>query len=391
MAKEMVEFIRDLFRTKEFIPLHAPTFQGNEKSYVANTIDSTFVSSVGEYVDEFETRLEQYTQAGKVVATVNGTAALHTSLYLAGVSRGDMVITQALTFVATCNVISHMGAEPVFVDVSPVSLGLCPQALNAYLRASATLTEAGCVHAATGKRMKAVVPMHTFGHPADLDALAAICEEWQLVLVEDAAESLGSFFREKHTGTVGDFGALSFNGNKIITTGGGGAVLCKRLQDGVRAKHLTTQAKVPHPYEFYHDEAGFNFRMPNLNAALGCAQMEQLADFVANKRLLARHYQAYFDNTPFQFVTEPDYGKSNYWLNAVICPDTETRNALLKTTNDAGVMTRPVWQLMHRLPMFADADRGDLWYSEYLEGHLINLPSSPVAHLIQGETNVADA
>ncbi len=380
MTKNVVKFIRKLFKTDGFIPLHAPTFQGNEKDYVTKTIDSTFVSSVGEYVDEFERKLEQYTHAEKVVATVNGTSALHTSLYLAGVSKGDKVITQALTFVATCNVITHMGAEPVFVDVSPVSLGMCPQALDEYLRASAKLTETGCIHLASGQRIKAVVPMHTFGHPVDLNPLVDVCKKWNLVLVEDAAESLGSFYRQKHTGTLGDFGALSFNGNKIITTGGGGAVLCKRKEDGVRAKHLTTQAKVPHPYEFYHDEAAFNFRMPNINAALGCAQLEQLPGFLASKRSLAAHYQDYFDNTQFQFVKEPSYAKSNYWLNAVICPDAATRNELLKTTNDAGVMTRPVWQLMHRLPMFADADRGELSYSEYLEAHLVNLPSSPVAH-----------
>ncbi|BFT31120.1 LegC family aminotransferase [Alteromonas sp. D210916BOD_24] len=380
MAKQVVEFIRELFKTDGFIPLHAPTFQGNEKRYVTNTIDSTFVSSVGEYVDEFERKLEQFTHSEKVVATVNGTSALHTSLYLAGVATGDMVITQALTFVATCNVITHMGAEPVFVDVSPVSLGMCPHALDEYLQASARLTETGCIHIATGKTIKAVVPMHTFGHPVELEKLSAVCDKWHLVLVEDAAESLGSYYQDKHTGTVGAFGALSFNGNKIITTGGGGAVLCKRKEDGVRAKHLTTQAKVPHPYEFYHDEAAFNFRMPNINAALGCAQMEQLPVFLANKRRLAAHYQDYFENTQFQFVKEPSYARSNYWLNAVICPDTATRNELLTTTNDAGVMTRPVWQLMHRLPMFADADRGELTYSEYLEGHLVNLPSSPVTH-----------
>jgi len=381
MTNNLVKFIRELFDTNEEIPLHAPTFQGNEKSYVGNTIESTFVSSVGKYVDEFEKALEQYTQSSKVVATVNGTSALHTSLYMAGVAPGDMVITQALTFVATCNVIAHMGAEPVFVDVSPTSLGMCPRALDDYLHASARRNASGCVHRESGKTIKAVVPMHTFGHPVALDALVEVCDNWNLVLVEDAAESLGSFYKGTHTGTVGAFGALSFNGNKIITTGGGGAVLCKLNDDGIRAKHLTTQAKVPHPYEFYHDELGLNFRMPNINAALGCAQMEQLPRFLASKRRLAHSYQNFFKNTPFQFVKEPKYAVSNYWLNAVICPDVSSRNDLLEKTNAAGVMTRPVWQLMHRLPMFAKAERGDLQYSEYLESHLVNIPSSPVAHL----------
>lgn len=377
-ATSIVEFVRDTYKTNEFIPLHAPTFGGNEKSYVLETIESTFVSSVGKFVDDFERKIELYTGTAKAVATVNGTAALHASLYMANVKRGDLVITQALTFVATCNALYHMGAEPIFVDVSPVSLGLCPKAVDAFLQEHAEVTEIGCIHKQTGKRIKAVVPMHTFGHPVELDELVKVCEKWDITLVEDAAESLGSFYKGKHTGTIGDFGAVSFNGNKIITTGGGGMVLCKTQELGARTKHVTTTAKAPHPYEFFHDEPGFNYRMPNINAALGCAQMEVIEQYLQQKRQLAESYNHFFKGTDFKFVTEPDYAQSNYWLNAVICPNRESREEVLSSTNDSGVMTRPIWQLMHNLPMFENAIRGDLTYSEFIEKHLINLPSTPV-------------
>lgn len=372
------DFVRDLYATNEFIPLHAPTFQGNEKEYVTQTIESTFVSSVGKFVDEFESKIEAYTGTKKAVATVNGTAALHAALYMAGVRSGDLVITQALTFVATCNALHHMGAEPVFVDVSRKSLGLCPKALDALLQEYAEKTELGAIHKKTRQRFQAVVPMHTFGHPVELDELQQVCDKWNIALVEDAAESLGSFYKGQHTGTFGDFGAVSFNGNKIITTGGGGVVLCKTLESGQHTKHVTTTAKVPHPFEFYHDEAGFNYRMPNLNAALGCAQLEVLEKFISQKRELASKYQEFFAGSDYKFVVEPDYAKSNYWLNAILCPDKESRDMLLKETNSAGVMTRPIWQLMHRLPMFERALRGDLTHSEYIESCLINLPSMPV-------------
>ncbi|GHZ50308.1 aminotransferase DegT [Vibrio cholerae] len=376
-APRLVEFVRDQYQTQEFIPLHAPTLTGNEKAYVMETIDSTFVSSVGKFVDEFERKMEAFTGSARAVATVNGTAALHAALYMAGVERGDLVITQALTFVATCNALYHMGAEPIFVDVSPVSLGLCPKAVNAFLEENAEVTEAGCIHKQTGRRIKAVVPMHTFGHPVELDELVAVCLKWNITLVEDAAESLGSFYKGKHTGTLGEFGAVSFNGNKIITTGGGGMVLCGTEEAGRRTKHVTTTAKVPHPYEFFHDEPGFNYRMPNLNAALGCAQMEVLERYLSQKRQLAHEYQAFFAGSDVTFVVEPEYAQSNYWLNAIICADAQQRNELLEQTNAAGVMTRPIWQLMHRLPMFKHALRGDLNNSQWLEEHLINLPSFP--------------
>ncbi|WP_305838838.1 LegC family aminotransferase [Photobacterium leiognathi] len=377
-ASSIVEFVRDTYKTDEFIPLHAPTFNGNEKAYVMETIESTFVSSVGKFVDDFELKIKSYTGTARAVATVNGTAALHAALHMANVQRGDLVITQALTFVATCNALYHMGAEPIFIDVSPVSLGLCPKAVDAFLQEYAEVTDAGCIHKQTGRRIKAIVPMHTFGHPVELDELITVCLKWNITLVEDAAESLGSFYKGKHTGTFGDFGAVSFNGNKIITTGGGGMVLCKTQELGARTKHVTTTAKVPHPYEFFHDEPGFNYRMPNLNAALGCAQMEVIEQYLKQKRLLAKSYKDFFNGTDFKFVTEPEYAQSNYWLNAVICPDKESREKMLTSTNSSGVMTRPIWQLMHRLPMFENAMRGDLSYSEFIEAHLINLPSTPV-------------
>lgn len=377
-ATSIVEFVRDTYKTDEFIPLHAPTFGGNEKAYVMETIESTFVSSVGKFVDDFERKIEAYTGTAKAVATVNGTAALHAALYMADVQIGDLVITQALTFVATCNALYHMGAEPIFLDVSPVSLGLCPKAVDAFLEENAEVTNAGCIHKKTGRRIKAVVPMHTFGHPVELDELVVVCLKWNITLVEDAAESLGSLYKGKHTGTIGDFGAVSFNGNKIITTGGGGMVLCKTQELGACTKHVTTTAKVPHPYEFFHDEAGFNYRMPNLNAALGCAQMEVIGQYLKKKRQLAERYKDFFNGTDFTFVTEPEYAQSNYWLNAIICPDKDSRKEVLAGTNASGVMTRPIWQLMHRLPMFKDCIKADLSTSEWLEGRLVNLPSSPV-------------
>lgn len=376
--KSIVEFVRDVYKTDEFIPLHAPVFNGNEKNYVLDTLNSTFVSSVGKYVDDFERKMESYTGTARAVATVNGTAALSAALYLAGVKRSDLVITQALTFVATCNALYHLGAEPVFTDVSPVNLGLCPVALENWLSENTELTEQGCLHRKTRQVVRAVVPMHTFGHPAELDELIAVCKRWHIVLVEDAAESLGSFYKGKHTGTLGEYGALSFNGNKIITTGGGGMVFCRTPEAGVRAKHVTTTAKVPHPYEFYHDEPGFNYRMPNLNAALGCGQMERLDSFLKQKRILAQRYEAFFAGSEFNFVKEPDYAQSNYWLNAVICENLDARDAMLAQMNDAKVMVRPIWKLMHRLPMFEKAMRDDLKNSEQIEARLINIPSSPM-------------
>lgn len=377
LIEEITLFVRDIYKTDAFIPLHEPRFKGNEKQYVQNTIDSTFVSSVGQYVVDFEKQIEHFTGSVKAVAAVNGTAALHLALIMAGVQRGDLVITQALTFIATCNALYHMGAEPVFVDVSEESLGLCPQKVAEFLNAHAYLDDSGiCRHKQTNRRFSAIVPMHTFGHPVQMDELMQVAMKWNITVVEDAAESLGSYYKDRHTGSIAPFAALSFNGNKIITTGGGGMVLCQDEAAGHHCKHISTTAKKPHPYEFFHDEPGFNYRMPNLNAALGCAQMEQLEGFLLKKRALANQYEAFFAGTDFTFVKEPNYAQSNYWLNAIICPDKETRDQLLVESNAAGVMTRPIWQLMHRLPMFQNCMRDNLTESERIEALLVNLPSS---------------
>jgi len=375
MFDALIRFVREQYRSNEFIPLHAPLFVGREREYVTDTIDSTFVSSVGEFVNRFERDMAEYTGSPRAVATVNGTAALHMALKLAGVEAGDLVVTQALTFVATCNAIAYCGAEPVFVDVDRGTLGMSAQALEAWLSDNARLDGDGQCRTVDGRRVRACLPMHTFGHPADLDGLLAVCARWNLPLVEDAAESLGSFYGERHTGTLGLLGTLSFNGNKIITTGGGGMILAGD-DLGARAKHLTTTAKKPHPYEFVHDEIGYNYRLPNLNAALGCAQLERLEAFIASKRELASRYATHLRGSDLQFVVEPAGCRSNYWLNAVICDSRAQRDALLAATNDKGVMTRPIWALMSHLPIFAHCRKGDLSNSEWLESRVVNLPSS---------------
>lgn len=376
MFDSLIGFIREQYGSNDFIPLHAPVFAGRAREYVADTIASTFVSSVGAYVDRFEQDIAAYTGSPRGVATVNGTAALHVALQLAGVKTGDLVITQPLTFVATCNAIAYCGAEPVFVDVDQHTLGLSPRAMSAWLEEHAQLGDDGLCRTKLDNRViRACVPMHTFGHPADLDGLIDVCTHWQLVLIEDAAESLGSFYKGRHTGTFGALGTLSFNGNKIITTGGGGMILASD-ELGARAKHLTTTAKLPHPYEYIHDELGYNYRLPNLNAALGCAQLEQLDAFIANKRQLAERYGELLEGSALQFVVEPEGCRSNYWLNAVICESLKHRDALLKETNGCGVMTRPIWALMNRLPMYANCRRGNLANAEWLEARVVNLPSS---------------
>lgn len=376
MIDSLIRFVRDTYRTAEFIPLHAPVFAGREKDFVLESIESTFVSSVGAFVDRFEADVAAYTGAERAVAVANGTAALHTTLILIGVQPGDLVITQALTFVATCNAISYANAEPLFIDVDRDRMGLSPVALAEWLDAYAELDDEGkCRRASDGRPIRAVIPMHTFGHPADLDGLVEVCARWNLFLIEDAAEALGSTYKGRHAGTIGLLGALSFNGNKLLTTGGGG-VLLANAELGTRAKHLTTTAKRPHPYEFFHDEIGYNYRMPNLNAALGCAQMEQIDSFIIRKRALAERYADALAGSTFAFVREPADSRSNYWLNAVLCSDRAHRDAVLAETNAAGVMTRPIWTLMTRLPMFKHCQRSDLANSEWLEDRLVNLPSS---------------
>ena len=378
MIDNIVKFIRDIYKTHEFIALHEPSFDGNELSYVTEAIKSTYVSSVGKFVDEFEKGIEKYTASPGAVSTVNGTAALHAAMYVAGVKAGEAVITQALTFVATCNAIHHMGAQPVFVDVSKSTMGLCPKALELFLEENAVLAVDGSYLKSSKKRIRAVIPMHTQGHPVELDEIVVICKKWKLVLIEDAAESLGSFYRGRHTGTVGEFGAISFNGNKVITTGGGGMVLCSSEDSKQAVKHVTTTAKVAHPYEFFHDVAGFNYRMPNLNAALGVGQLEVLNSHLLKKRQLAMHYKEFFKDSEFSFFDEPVNARSNFWLNSLVCSNLDARNDLIEKANIVGVMMRPIWTPMHKLPVFKDALRGDLRNTEWFESRVVNIPSSPV-------------
>ena len=377
--KSIIDLVQQIYNTKDSISLHEPQFFGNEKLYLNDVIESTFVSSVGKYINQFEDIIVKITNTNSAVAVVNGTAGLHTALRCAGVMEGEIVITQSLTFIATCNAIKSIGAEPVFVDVSLEGFGLCPNALSQYLDQFAYVNNDNeCCLKQNDKIIKAVMPMHTFGHPVKLNALVDICNLWNLKLVEDAAESLGSFYKGQHTGTFGEFGVVSFNGNKIVTTGGGGVILCKSKEDGKKVKHITTTAKVPHLYEYIHDEVGYNYRMPNLNAALGCAQLEKLDLYLKEKRCLANIYKDFFNSSSFKFVDEPSYAKSNFWLNAIICKNKNERNRFLNETNSAGIMTRPIWTLMHNLKMYADCERGDLKVSEWLQDRVVNLPSTPV-------------
>ncbi len=375
VEKELIELVRAIYG-EGFVPLHRPVFEGAEREDLVACIDSNFVSSVGEKVTEMERRVAEFAGAGHAVAVVNGTNALQVALRLVGVERDCEVLTQALTFVATCNAIAYLGAKPVFVDVDRESLGMSPDALRAFLEQHAERRDGGCFNRSTGRAIKACQPMHTFGHPCRVDEIAAICEEWGIALVEDAAESLGSWYRGRHTGTFGRLGVFSFNGNKIVTTGGGGMIVTDDTELAERAKYLTTTAKVPHPYEFVHDELGYNFRMPNLNAALGCAQMAQLPGFIETKRRIAERYREFFDSHGVTFVNEPAEARSNYWLNAIILDSPEERESFLETTNNAGIMTRPIWRLMNKLPMYADCQHDGLEMSRWLEERVVNLPSS---------------
>lgn len=371
-----------------FLPLHEPNFGGNEWTYVKECLDTGWVSSVGKFVDRFEEDLAAYTGVKRVVAVVNGTAALHVCLLLAGVKATDEVLIPALTFIATANAVSYCGAIPHFIDSEERTLGVDPRKLKIHLEEIAEQRPDGCYNRLTGRRIKAILPMHTFGHPVDLDPLFEVCQRYGIVLIEDAAESLGSFYKGRHTGQWGLLSALSFNGNKTITTGGGGAILTNDEELGRLAKHITTTAKVPHRWEFNHDMVGYNYRMPNINAALGCAQLEQLPDFLVAKRDQAERYRQAFTDIPgIRFFLEPASSQSNYWLNALLLDEecAGQRDALLKATNDAGIMTRPAWTLMHKLPMFVGCPKMDLSVAESLERRLINIPSS--AMLGSGLTN----
>ena len=374
--QNIVDFIKQTFKTNEFIPLHEPRFVGNEKKYLNDCIDSTFVSSVGKYVDTFEKEFAVSVGSKYAIATVNGTAALHISLILADVQKEDEVITQALTFIATCNAISYIGAKSIFVDVDLDTMGMSPKSLKEFLESNCELINNKCINETTKKIIKACVPMHTFGHPCRIDEIKEICDAWNITLVEDAAESLGSYYKEKHTGTFGKVGAFSFNGNKIITSGGGGVIVTDDKSLAKRAKHITTTAKIPHPYEYVHDETAYNYRLPNINAALLVAQLEQLENFLNSKRELAKIYKEFFLQNGVKFIEEPENSKSNYWLQAVLLENVKQRDDFLEFTNKNGVMTRPIWKLMNELEMFKDCQKTDLKNAKYLEERVVNIPSS---------------
>ncbi|MFX0560595.1 LegC family aminotransferase [Tepidibacillus infernus] len=367
-------------KDKDFIALHEPFFGGNEWNYVKECIDSGWVSSVGQYVDRFEHALAELTGVKYVVATVNGTAALHISLKLVGVKSNDEVLIPDMTFVATANAVKYLGAIPHFVDISEKTLGLDPHKLEGYLKEIVNVRRDGCFNKLSGRRIKAVVPMHAFGHPVDLDPLVEVCKRYKLELVEDAAESLGAYYKGRHTGNWGKISALSFNGNKVVTTGGGGAILTNDEIIAKQAKHITTTAKLPHKWKFDHDQVGYNYRLPNINAALGCAQLEQLPTFLEKKRSLANQYKKAFTQVDgITFFTEPEFAKSNYWLNVLLLDREKSyyRDSLLEMTNSNGIMTRPAWTLMHKLPMFQKYPTMDVSVAEDIEKRLINIPSSP--------------
>jgi aminotransferase in exopolysaccharide biosynthesis len=375
-TKDTILFIQDIYKTLDFIPLHAPTFGGNEKKYLLETIDSTFVSSVGAYVDQFEDTVATISKTKKAVAVVNGTSGIQVALRLVGVKPGDEVLTQALTFVATANAIVYNNASPIFLDVDLDTMGLSPKAVAEFLEEFGELREDGCYNKKSGKKISACLPMHTFGFPVHMDELLEVCNSWKIPIIEDAAESLGSEYKNKPTGSIGELGVFSFNGNKIVTCGGGGAIVTNNESLGVKGKYLTTTAKVPHTFEFYHDELGYNFRMPNLNAALACAQLEQLDLFLKNKRSLALEYKSFFDDSGIKFRTETPNTKANYWLMCVELENQKERDLFLSETNNSKVMTRPIWQLMYRLPMYNNCQRDGQLNAQFLEERIVNIPSS---------------
>ena len=372
---EVIKFIKKLFDSDEILALHQPVFMGNEKRYLNECIDTTFVSSVGKFVDRFENMIKVYTGAKYAIATVNGTAGLHVALKLVGVQPGTEVITQPLTFVATCNAIRYCDANPIFVDVDIDTMGLSPNSLQKFIDEYTEQRNGYCFNKKTGNKISAVLPMHTFGRPCRIKEIAGICKEFNLALVEDAAESLGSYYQEQHTGTFGEFGVFSFNGNKVITSGGGGMIVTNDPTLAKKAKHITTTAKLAHPYEFIHDDEAFNYRLPNINAALGCAQMESLDIILDNKRHLAEEYNAFFEEKSIVFAKALNETKQNHWLNAILLENKSIRDDFLKQTNDAGVMTRPIWRLMNKLKMFNKYHTDDLENALWLEERVVNIPS----------------
>ena len=378
MYKDIIRFIKSNFKTESFIPLHTPCFTGNEKKYLNQCIDSTYVSSVGSFVNMFEDKMNKITQTNKTTAVVNGTAALQVGLRLVGVKPNDEVITQALTFVATANAIAYNNANPIFLDVDIDTMGLSPSAVKNFLEEYCEAREDGCYNKSTGRRISACVPMHTFGFPVHLDELIALCSNWKIPIVEDAAESLGSFYKGKSTGSFGELAAFSFNGNKIVTSGGGGAITTNNINIGKRAKFLTTTARQPHLYEFIHNEIGYNFRMPNINAALACAQLEKLEKFLEQKRILASNYETFFSKRGIKFRKETKNTRANYWLMCIELENLNDRNLFLESTNSNNVMTRPIWRSMDLLPMYRNCQKDELLNTRLLESRIVNIPSSVI-------------
>ena len=375
IANNFIKEVRSVY-SDENIPLHRPIFNGNECEYLVECINSNFVSSVGKKVTEFENKVAEFTGSKYAIATMNGTAALHAAISLAGVKSNDEVITQSLTFIATCNAISYAGAKPIFVDVDLDTMGLSPLSLRRFLENNAEKRKDGTFNKTSGKRISACVPMHTFGLPCRIHEIAEICTDWDIALIEDAAESLGSYVGNQHTGVFGSMATLSFNGNKVITTGGGGMIITNNDELAKHAKHITTTAKVPHAYEFIHDEIGYNYRLPNLNAALGCAQMERLDEFLDIKIKLAKQWSIFFSDMEVKFVEAIDGNKTNHWLNAIILDSKEDRNEFLQLTNNNNVMTRPIWTLMSKLQMYKNCQTDGLENSLWLEDRVVNIPSS---------------
>ena len=377
-SNDLIEFIRNQYRSPDVIPLHAPSFSGNEKKYLCEAIDSTMVSSIGEFVVDFEKKVAEFTGAKYAVAVVSGTAALHLALLSAGVETGDEVLTQSLTFIATCNAISYCGAHPVFLDVERQSLGMCPDSLRKFLELESVIDDDGnCRNRQTGRIIRACVPMHNLGHPVRIDKIRAICDLFHIVLVEDAAEALGSFYDGQHVGTFGHSGVISFNGNKIITTGGGGMILTNSEETAVKARHLGTTAKLPHKWLYVHDQVGFNYRMPNLNAAVGCAQIETLIEVIKKKRTLASRYENWLEDQNYECFVETPLAISNYWINAFFTKSREERDAILSELNASRIMARPMWTPMHTQSPYRMSFKTQLPASDKIESELICLPSSP--------------
>ena len=374
---DTINFIKSVYKTDN-IYLHEPRFVGNEKKYLLETIDSTFVSSVGPFVDQFEQEISKLTNTKKAVAVANGTCALQISLKLAGVKSEDEVLTQALTFVATANSISYLNATPIFIDVDLDTMGLSPKALQEFLEKNVELKDDGSYNKKTGKKISACLPMHTFGFMCRIDEIVEICNQWKISVVEDAAEALGSEYKGRSSGSFGLLGAFSLNGNKIITSGGGGAITTNNISIGDEAKYLTTTAKVPHKWEYTHDKLGYNFRLPNLNAALACAQLEQLDNMKNSKKNIFNQYKDFFNNTDINLVDIPKNTGWNYWLTSILLENKKERDIFLEETNKQGIMSRPIWTLMYRLPMYRNVQRDSQKNAEYLEERIVNLPSSAI-------------